>query len=70
MFTENPNLTEEDIQQLTGLVIDWIFAGTSTCAEQILWVVLFLLKHPDKLKRVKQELKNALKIDKSTFATV
>lgn len=58
-FRENHNPGKDDMEQLAILVIDWVFAGTLTTTEQTLWVLLFLLKHPNALNKVKIEVQRA-----------
>ena len=44
-----------------SFILDLLFAGSSTTANQLLWTLLFLLKNPDSMKKVKHELESVLK---------
>lgn len=68
VFSDHPDPDEDDIERLACLLIDWIFAGVSTTSEQALWVLLFLMKHPDQMKVVQAELRNAMKDGKGMVA--
>ena len=57
-FKHTEEVTSED--HFATFIADLLFAGSSTTANQLLWVLLFLLKNPDCMEKVREEL-NTLK---------
>ena len=49
----SPYLTNEAINKT---IASLFIAGTDTSSYQILWVLIYLLKHPDAMKRVQEEI--------------
>jgi len=47
-------------EQLVAAIRDFYVAGTETTATSLTWVLLFLSKHPEKQKKLQQEIDKVL----------
>ncbi|KAI9079843.1 hypothetical protein K1719_038089 [Acacia pycnantha] len=57
MMTENPQISRS---QLLHLFLDLFVAGIDTTSSTIVWAMAELVRNPEKLKKVKEELKQVI----------
>ncbi|XP_039271844.2 cytochrome P450 2E1-like isoform X1 [Styela clava] len=60
-FEENPEPDQYDLESLALIFMDMISAGSIPVSNQLMWVIIFLLKHRDMMEEVQQELEEGMK---------
>nr|XP_039271847.1 cytochrome P450 2C44-like [Styela clava] len=60
-FEEYPEPDQGDLESLALIFMDMISAGSATVANQLMWVILFLSKHPDMMGEVQHEIEEGMK---------